>query len=251
MRRFTLALALLGFLLPPVLQGQEAQAQEQPEHVYLAFYRIGYADLDAWNRDYWEHSVPILQDLQEEGVIEGFNQWQHDVGSEYNVRFAVRTYDWASLGTFWDEYLSRLSEANPESDGRMIRAHRDEIWDIDEVHMSEGGEGGADAPRIYASSFRYNFADSEAWNRAWSETAAPILQEAMEQGILGGWVKLSHNTGGPHNSKILYFFESWDDIDDLFGKLLGDMAEDDPEEFDRIMGLFQAHDDVIWVPTTR
>lgn len=248
MRRFTLGFALLGLLVPGLLLPAALQGQEDPEFVYLAFYRISYGDLDEWNRQYWEYSVPILEDLQEEGVIEGFNQWQHDVGSEYNIRFAVRSYDWASLDTFWSEYLSRLQESNPESEGgRMIKAHRDEIWDIGEVHMPEGG---VNASHIYSSTFRFNFGDSEEWHRLWSETAAPILAEAMEEGLLGGWVKLNHNTGGPHNSKILYFFEEWDDIDDLFDTFLSDMAQDQ-DQFQRTMELFQAHDDVIWVPTTR
>jgi len=242
MRRSMLGLVLLGLFLVNPLQGQEP-----PKHAYLAFFRVSYADLDDWNRDYWEYSVPILEDLQEQGLIQGFNQWQHSVGSEYNIRFSVRTYDWASIDTFWSEYLSRLSEANPDSDGSMVQAHRDEVWDIGEVHMPEGG---VNASHIYSASFRHNFADQDEWNRVWSETIAPILDEAMAEGLLGGWVKLNHNTGGPHNSKVLYFFEEWDDIEDLFGKLLGRMAQD-ADQFERIMALFQAHDDVIWVPTTR
>lgn len=240
MRHSTLGLVLLGLFLVAPLQGQE-----QPRHTYLAFFKISYADLEEWNRNYWEYSVPILEDLQEQGLIEGFNQWQHAVGSEYNIRFAVRTYDWASIDTFWSEYLSRLSEANPDADGSMIQAHRDEIWDIGEAHIPQS----MNAPAyIYSATWRYNFADAAEWNRTWSETIAPILDGAMAEGLLGGWVKLNHNTGGPHNSKVLYFFEEFDDIDDLFAKVYGDMPEDVTRELQR---MTQAHDDVIWQPTTR
>jgi hypothetical protein len=76
---------------------------------------------------------------------------------------------------------------------------------------------GLDIAYMYASTFRVSFADMGEWNRLWSEVVAPILEQAMNEGLLGGWVRLEHNTGGPHNSKVLYMFDSWDDIDDLFG----------------------------------
>ena len=240
--------SLLGLLCLAILAPTGAHAQEMPEHVYLAFYKVDYSDLDEWNQDYREYSVPILEELRAEGLIEGWSQWQHNTGGEYNVRFAVRTSDWASMNTFWNEYLSRLREANPEMDGGMIRAHRDEIWDIGEVHMPEGE---TDVSHIYVSSFQHDFPDGGEWDRAWTELAGPILAEAMEEGLLVGWVKLNHNTGGPHNSKILYFFEEWGHIDPLFSRLLGGMAEQGAEQFDRIMGMIRAHDDVIWEPTSR
>ena len=163
----------------------------------------------------------------------------------------MRTSDWASINTFWGEYLSRLQEATPaeewDAGGRMIAEHRDAIWDIGEVHTRPERE----TAYLYASTFRLSFADMEEWNGIWTDVVAPVLEAAMAEEILGGWVKLNHNTGGPHNSKVLYFFESWDDIDDLFGKLLGTMADEHPDEWARANELFHAHDDVIWVPTTR
>lgn len=247
MRRSFAWLVLLALLVPSGV----ALGQEDPAHVYLAFYKVGFDDLDEWNRQYWEYAVPVLEELRAEGVIQGWNQWQHDVGSEYNVRFAVRTYDWASLGTFWSEYLSRLREVTPEAEwdasSRMIQAHRDEIWDVDEIQVSDDLE----VARAYVSSFQLSFADTQEWDRIWSEVSAPILQEAMDDGLLGGWVKLTHNTGGPHNGKVIYLFEEWDDIEDMWAMFLGTLAEDHPEDWSATMGMVQAHDDVIWAPTTR
>ncbi len=91
----------------------------------------------------------------------------------------------------------------------------------------------------------------EEWNRQWTELAAPFLEKAMKEGSLGGWVKLGHNTGGPHNSKVLYFFEEWDHIDDLFGKFLSALAEQHPDNFRRMNEIIIEHDDVIWAPTQR
>ncbi len=249
MQRVVLGLAGLMLLGTPLLMGQEAR---QPAHVYEAFYQISFADLADWNRQYWTYSVPILDKLEEEGVIEGYTQWQHETGGgDYNVYFNARTYDWASLGTFWSEYLSRLQAAVPQDEwtasSRMVMAHRDEIWDISELNFREGAE----TAHVYASSFLVSFADMAEWNRMWNEVAEPIMNEAMAEGTLGGWVRLSHNTGGPHNFKVLYFFDSWDDMDDLFAKLIGTMSEKHPEQWVRVNEMFRAHDDAIWTPTTR
>lgn len=246
------AMCLAGLALYGV-QPLASQEQRPPAHVYEAYYRIDVDQLDDWNEQYWKYSVPVLTELRDEGVIQGWGQWQHQTGGEYNVRFVVRTYDWASLGTFWDEYLSRLQAVTPEAEweagARMIAAHRDEIWDIGEVHLPEEGE--MEATHFYASTFQVNFADMEEWNRLWTEVATPILDKATSDGLLGGWVKLNHNTGGPHNSKVLYFFDSWDEIDDFFGRLQETLAEEHPDAWSRISQLIQAHDDVIWVPTPR
>jgi hypothetical protein len=249
MQRAAIGLAALVLFGAQPLAGQEPRP---PAHVYEAYYKISFADLDDWNRRYWDYSVPVLEKLQEEGVIQGWSQWQHQSGgSEYNIRFTARTYDWGSLDTFWSEYLSRLQAAMSEegwtAGSRIIEEHRDEIWDVAEVHVPEG----LDIAYMYASTFRVSFADMSEWNRMWSDVVAPILEQAMSEGLLGGWVRLEHNTGGPHNSKVLYMFDSWDAIDDLFGKLLGTLAEEHPDDWAKINELFRAHDDVIWVPTTR
>lgn len=249
MKRAALCLIGLALVSAQPLTGQE---ERPPAFVYEAYYQVEYADLDDWNRQYWDYSVPVLEKLQEDGVIQGWGQWQHQTGgSDYNIRFVARTYDWASLDKFWSEYLSRLQAATPEAEweagARMIVEHRDEIWDIEQVHVPAG----AQTSYMYASTFRVNFAEMENWDRLWNEVAAPILEGAMNDGILSGWVKLSHNTGGPHNSKVLYFFDSWDDIDDLFGRLISTLAEDHPSEWARANELNRAHDDAIWVETTR
>ncbi len=249
MQRIVLGVVGLMLLGAPVLVGQEAR---QPAHVYEAYYRVSFSDLSKWNQQYWTYAVPILQKLREEGVIQGFGQWQHETGGgDYNIRFVARTYDWASLGEFWSEYLSRLQAAVPPAEwtasSRMVVEHRDEIWDIVEVNVPDDLQTGY----MYASTFLVNFADMAEWNRMWKDVAGPLLTQAMSDGTLGGWVRLGHNTGGPHNSKVLYMFESWDTIDDFFGKLLSTMAEKHPDQWAQINQLFQAHDDAIWAPTSQ
>ena len=120
----------------PSLAAQQAEEQT-PTQVYVAYYKISYADLEDWIAVYHEHAVPILQELQDEGVIQGWGVWQHSTGGEYNWRFAVRASDWSQFGQFWEEYLGRLWNQTPDS-RTMIQAHDDEILDITEVNVPDG-----------------------------------------------------------------------------------------------------------------
>jgi hypothetical protein len=237
--------ALTVFVSAPLL----AQEDREAAFVYEAYYAIEMSETEEWNRQYREYSVPVLRQLVEEGVIEGFNQMQHHTGGDdYNYRFVIRTYDWPSIDVFWSEYISRLEEATPAdawaASNRSVAMHRDEIWDIDEMGWSE--ESGA-ISHMYASTFRVNFQDMGEWNESWDSMMRPVLDEAVDEGMLLGWVKLDHNTGGPHNAKVMYFVDDWDKMDDFFQKAFASMGEDEAAMM-RFAGLMRAHDDDIWVP---
>ncbi len=246
MYRVTSLFALL--LLIPAM-GCGAQVAEDAAHVYEAYYKIKPGDLPEWNRQYFEYAVPVLDGLVSSGVIEGYNQWEHTTGGEYNVRMAIRTYDWNAIDTFWEEYLGQVnaasSDAESEAVSRMIQAHRDEIWDFGHVDVPEGLE----TAYMYASTYQYNFADADEWYRIWGDVATPLIEQAMADGHIGGWVTLDHNTGASHNYKVLFFFEDWDDIDDFTGTVLGAMEEQSPEDFRKFLSITQGHSDVIYAPT--
>lgn len=224
-----------------------AQEERAPAHVYEAYYRVDYADLEEWEQRYRDYSVPVLNALFQDEVIEGWSYSQHHTGGHYNVRFAVRTYDWPSIETFWDEYLAQLEAAMSADDwtslSRMILEHRDEIWNIGDVNVPED----LAFTYMYASEFTVGFADVEEWNSTWSDLMADFIEEAADEDLSVGWVRLDHNTGGPHNSKHLLLFESWDDIDNfVFDRVIGMLMEEQPELWTRLNELFDTHDDVVW-----
>lgn len=235
LRRLFLSLALTALFAPTIL------AQEEANRVYVAYYQVGYGDLGQWIADYQEHSVPVLQALVDEGMINGFGAQMHNTGGEYNFRQALRgnaSTDWEA---FWAEYFARSMERSPEAIARgneMIQAHEDEIWNIEEVVMAEEG---APFRYMYDTQFVVSFANLEAWNAMYAEVITPALQEALEQGILAGWVIESHNTGGRFNWKNLLLFNDWDDIDDAQTMFFEAAGLDHP-----IWGLFSAHKDELW-----
>jgi len=207
----------------------------------VASFKIAYSDVEEWIGIYHEHAVPTLQQLQEEGVITGWAVWQHSTGGEYNWSFAILAEQWDKYDQFWREYLGRLEERSADASARwnaMIQAHEDEIWNITSQHFSDPAPEDA---YLYEALFQVGYDDLDEWNRYWSESVTPILDQAMEDGLLGAWVILGHNTGGRYNWRILYFFEEWDDMDDLFELVLGQIPSDAA-----IWQQIQAHDDVIW-----
>lgn len=236
------------FLVFPAL-ALGAQEADGPTHLYEAYYKVKPADLEEWNRQFFTYAVPVLNELVASGTIEGYNQWQHTTGGEYNIRMAIRASDWNSLGAFWDDYLTKLSAATPDAESqaisRMIQAHRDEIWDMGYVNVPAGLE----TAYMYAATYQYNFADGAEWYRIWGDVLTPLIEEAMADGVIGGWAALDHNTGGRHNYKVLFMFEDWDHIDDFTSQVLGNMAERNPEDYQKFMSLIQGHDDAIYAPT--
>jgi hypothetical protein len=235
--------AIILLLVAPTLAAQQAEEQT-PTQVYLAYYKIGYGDLGEWINLYHEHSVPILAELRDEGVIQGWGAWQHSTGSEYNWRFAVRATEWAQFDEFWSEYLGRLNQRSPEATARstaMIMAHYDEIWDITDMNVPDG----LDVQYLYDSRFQIGFADLGEWNRLWSQVATPSMNQGMEDEHLGGWVEMGHNTGGRYNRKVLYLFEAWDDMDDFFEGFLAQLTAN-PDVWADMGRMIAAHDDVIW-----
>lgn len=244
MTRHVLLLSALTLLLAAPVSAQEDRTLT---HIYEAYYKVNYAELPEWDRLFNTYSVPILTEMQSEGVIQGFSHWQHNVGSEYNVRFTMRFYDWADINAAWGDYLGRLNEAMPDADAEMIfsmiEAHHDEIWDVRSLQFPENP---GPSPVMYASTFNVNFGDLGAWNEIWDGPTMAVMEGAMEQGILNGVVMLAHNTGGAHNVKVLYLFEEWDDIDDFWNHFFATMGEQHSEAFNEALGMVNGHDDVIW-----
>lgn len=230
----------LLFLLTLVTLNAVAQEEPPTGSVYVAYHQMSYGDLLEWMDLYNQHSVPILDALVEEGLLTGYGTWMHSTGGEYNIRQAFRGGPEAEYGPFWSAYLSRLEARDPdafERGGRMITAHRDEIWNIDEANVPDG----AAAQYFYDAQFQVNFADLPAWNDMWRETFGPAMERAVSEGLILGWVTESHNTGGRFNWKVIMLFNEWDHIDEFDTMVFEAAPLDHP-----IWKMFSAHRDDLW-----
>lgn len=235
-----LAVPLACFVASSPGSGQ--QEEESPPLHYIADYKVAWEDLPEWTRDHHEHAVPLLDSLVQEDVITGWSAWQHNTGSDYNWRLVIVADAWADFDNFWAEYLGRFPDEALEAGEEMIRAHRDEVWNEAELRMPESA---ADARLAYQALYQIDFDDVEAWQEHRESTVIPILEQAIADGILAGWVVETHNTGDRFNRSEVYLFKEWDHIDDFWGRVLSELMADE-EVWHRVGGMIRAHDDAIW-----
>lgn len=240
-------LLLIAFLIGLAAPGVTAQDDQVNTRIYVALYKISYADIPEWIEIYYEHSVPVLEALVEEGAITGFNIRMHQTGGEYNLRQGIFGNADTDFDAFWGAYLGRMAAADAvafERSSRMIQAHTDEVWNLDVINVPDGAGTGY----VYDAQFQVNFADMDRWNRMWAETLLPVGDQAIADGLIQGYAVEGHNTGGRYNWKILWFFDEWDNFDELEAAIFEAAPLGHP-----IWGLFSAHRDEIWVtvpPTT-
>jgi hypothetical protein len=231
-------LVVLLFVNISFAQGETGQN----ELLYISDYNIAWQHLAEWTNLHHEHTVPVLDALVEDEIITGWSAWQHHTGSEYNWRLIFQAADWADFEVYWEEFSKRFPEDVSERGSTMVKSHRDQIWNQSDFHLSESVENPVWA---YEAQYQVNFSDMEAWDKDWNEKMVPTLEDAVAEGILGGWVARDHKAGDRFNRVVVYLFEEWDNIDDLMDKVMSDLLADQ-DRWQILGGMISAHDDVIW-----
>ncbi len=236
LRRLLLTALLLGLTAPGVI----AQQDQVGTRIYVALFNIKYSDIPQWTADYYDQGVPILEALVAEGAITAFNILMHHTGGEYSIRQGLIGDDDTDYEAVWDTYLGQLAQANAtafERSNRMILAHVDEVWNIDVSNIPNGG----DTQYLYEAQFQVNFADMERWNELWAEDLLPTADQAMADGLLQGYVVEGHNTGGRFNWKILFFYDEWDNFNEIEAAIFEAAPLDHP-----VWSMSTAHKDELW-----
>ncbi len=109
-----------------------AQNNEQPTLI-VSFNQVMLPDIGKVNKMVDSIFIPILKELVDEGMINGFGQFIHSWGDEWNVNFWYTAKDMASFDKFWDEYVKRTNERHPGSFAattKYFQAHKDNIYTI-------------------------------------------------------------------------------------------------------------------------
>ncbi len=236
LRRLLLTTLLLGLTAPRVI----AQQDQVGTRIYVALFNIKYSDIPQWTADYYDQGVPILEALVAEGAITAFNMLMHHTGGEYSIRQGLIGDDDTDYEAVWDAYLGQMAQVNAtafERSNRMILAHVDEVWNIDVSNIPNGGG----TQYLYEAQFQVNFADLERWNELWAEDLLPTADQAMADGLLQGYVVEGHNTGGRFNWKILFFYDEWDNFNEIEAAIFEAAPLDHP-----VWSMFTAHKDELW-----
>ena len=237
LRRITLVLTLCG-LMAPVLVAQNAPVNTR---VYISLYNVRYGDIPEYTAFYEANTRPILESMVAEGTITGFGIHMHHTGGEYTIRQRLSGTDDTNFETAALVLNTRLMESNPsgsERQNRMIQAHTDEVWTIGRRNVPENT---GTVQYVYEAQFQVNRAELPRWSQIWEDDMYPVLERAIADDLLAGYVVLDHNTGGRFNWKILWLSETWDSIDDFEAAFFGAAPMDHP-----MWSMYTSHRDELW-----
>ena len=237
LRHFTFAL-MMSVLIAPGLIAQNAPVNTR---VYISLYNVRYGDIPEYTAFYEANTRPILESMVAEGTITGFGIRMHHTGGEYTIRQRLSGTDDTNFEAAALMLNTRLAESNPsgvERQNRMIQAHADEVWTIGQLNVPEDT---GNVQYVYEAQFQVNRAELPRWSQIWEDDMYPVLERAIADDLLEGYVVLDHNTGGRFNWKILWLHETWDSMDDFEAAFFAAAPMDHP-----MWSMYTSHRDELW-----
>jgi hypothetical protein len=121
-----------------------AQEEKPPNFLVVSQNMVTMGEVGTVNQLVDSITVPILQELVDEGMLAGFGQFNHAWGDEWNVNFWYVAKDMASFNAAWNEFVKRVSERHPGTFGAMVKhfkAHKDNMYVIRNQYQAAPPEG--------------------------------------------------------------------------------------------------------------
>ena len=109
-----------------------AQNEEHPLLV-VSFQKVKLSDISSANKLINEKFAPILNSLVDEGMLYGWGLFNHAWGDEWNVNVWYTVKNMDAFSKFWDEYIKRVREKQPDAWNELrgyIQEHKDNIYSI-------------------------------------------------------------------------------------------------------------------------
>ncbi|MCW8816812.1 MAG: hypothetical protein OQK52_02920 [Ignavibacteriaceae bacterium] len=131
MKRLSKIFALL-FVFILAAGNIQAQESEQPLLV-VSFQKVKMSDVGAMNKMINEKFAPILNGLVDDKMLLNWGLFNHAWGDGWNVNVWYTVKDMASFDKFWEEYIKRINEKQPDVWKELrgyIQEHKDNIYTI-------------------------------------------------------------------------------------------------------------------------
>jgi hypothetical protein len=109
-----------------------AQSEEHPLLV-VSFQKVKLADVGTFDKLVNEKFAPILNGMVDEGLLYGWGLFNHAWGDEWNANVYYTVKDMDAFSKFWDEYVIRVAEKQPDAWKELrgyIQEHKDNIYSI-------------------------------------------------------------------------------------------------------------------------
>ena len=125
---------IFAFLFIFILAAGSSQAQESEQPLLVvSFQKVKMADVGAMNKMINEKFAPILNGLVDDKMLLNWGLFNHAWGDEWNVNIWYTVKDMASFDKFWEEYIKRINEKQPDAWKELrgyIQEHKDNIYTI-------------------------------------------------------------------------------------------------------------------------
>lgn len=123
------------------LSVQSILAQEEgPGTLVFSQNMVAMKDIGKVNKIIDSLTVPIWQELMDEGMLMGWGQLNHEWGDEWNCNFYYVAKDKDAFFAAWNEFVKRMGERHPDAWKEMIpafQAHKDNIYYFQQWHNAE------------------------------------------------------------------------------------------------------------------
>ncbi len=131
MKMFSLfAVLVLGLtILTTQISAQEA---ENPLLV-VSFQKVKFGEMQNVTKMFNDKMSPILNSLVDDQYISSWGLFNHTWGDEWNLNVWYVMKDMASIEVFFNEYMKRLNEQQPDAWKELrghIMEHKDNIYTI-------------------------------------------------------------------------------------------------------------------------
>ncbi len=95
--------------------------------------KVKMSDMSTMGKIMSEKFAPILNSLVDDGFLLSWGSFNHTWGDEWNMNVWYVAKDMNSFDTFWEEYMQRVSEQQPDAWAQLrnyIQEHKDNIYTI-------------------------------------------------------------------------------------------------------------------------
>ncbi len=205
-RAVTLALVLSVFT-SFTLQAQEDEA-EPPRGLFISSWQCPQNSIAEIFRAYDSLTVPIEQELVNEGMLAFAGMYRHDWGDEWNVNRYRGAQDQAAVLAAITEVGRRFQERHPNRPPGPLSqctAHKDNIYFLGpSTGPSEMPDAAAEPPTgLFISSWKCPVNQIGEIFRRHDSLSVPIEQELVNEGMLSGAGMFRHDWGDEWN--VNYF----------------------------------------------
>lgn len=186
MRRSILLALALAVTVPATARAQEA---DDGGTVVVSYWKCDYSHMGTLIQRYDSLSLPINQELVNEGMLRAAGMLTHDWADEWNVLYWWEADDKASFFEASQEGNRRFNERHPDppTDPTFLEAcweHRDGIYDKGPRSAMSEQVPDTTTTTLVVSYWKCDFQGLDAMVQQYDSLSVPIQNELVDEGLL-------------------------------------------------------------------